>query len=133
MPVEVEVTGRLANTAINADDFGEVFAGWLSYIHREGHEQIERLLLPLIPQFGVPDGSSLANEGRMLVIAMVGDADASVQGSHTDPTVALKGVIALIGVLDRRGTVLGRLVQSLKALLGDRGASMFDILLEFRP
>jgi hypothetical protein len=69
----------------------------------------------------------------MLVITLVGDAHPSIERPDTDPAVALKGVIPLIGILHRRGTVLGRLVQSLKAFLGNLGPTMFHILLEFRP
>ena len=69
----------------------------------------------------------------MFVIALIGDADPPVQGADTDPAVALKGVIPLIGVLHGWGTVRGRLVQTLKAFLGDLRTTMFHILLELRP
>src|SRR5262245_9279494 len=110
---------QIAHADIDPNNLGELFAGWLRYVNGEGHEQIERFLLPIIPEFRVPNGGSGSDEGDMLVIALVGNADASTQGANADPTVTLNGVIPLIGVLHRRGTVLGRFVQSLEAFLGD--------------
>src|SRR5438128_1285320 len=124
---------QIANADIDPDDFGKLFTGWLCYVDGEGNEQIERLLLLVIPEFRVTDGGSGSDEGDMLIIALVGDADASTQGADADPAVALKGVIPLIGILHRRGTVLGRLVQALKAFFGDLSPTMLHILLEFRP
>src|SRR5215467_3090394 len=124
---------QIANADIDPGDFGELFTGWRLYVNGEGNKQIERLLLPVIPEFRVPDGGSGSDEGEMLVIALVGDADTPTQGGDTDPTVALKGVIPLIGILHRWRAVLGMLVQALKAFLGDPGPTMLHILLEFRP
>src|SRR5258708_9703638 len=124
---------QIANADIDPDDFSEVFTGRLRYVNGKGHEQIELLLWPVIPEFRVTDGGSGSDEGEMLVIALVGDAHPSTQRPDTDPAVALKGVIPLIGILHRRGTVLGRLVQSLRALLANLGPAMFHILLWFRP
>src|SRR5215470_17045212 len=101
---------QIANADIDPGDFGELFTGWRLYVNGEGNEQIERLLLPVIPEFRVPDGGSGSDEGEMLVIALVGKADAPAQSADTDPAVALKGVIPLIGILYGGGTVRGRLV-----------------------
>src|SRR6516162_9754040 len=120
---------QIAHADIDPDDFGEVFTGWLCYVNREGNEQIECLLLPVIPEFRVTDGGSGSDEGDMLVIALIGEANAPTQGADADLLMALKGVIALIGILHRRGTVPGRLVQTLKAFLGDLGPAMLGILL----
>src|SRR5258708_6270582 len=101
---------QIANPDIDADYTGEVCGGWVRKSDGQGHQQIEPLLWPVIPQFCVPDGGSLPNERKMCVIALVGDADPSVQGPDTDLAVALKGVIPLIGVLHGGGTVVRWLV-----------------------
>src|SRR5947209_12267268 len=119
---------QIADADIHANHFGEVFTGWLCYVDGEGNEQIERLLVPVIPEFRVTDGSSGSDEGEMLLIALVGETRPPAQRSDTDPAVTLKGVIALIGVLDRWRTVRGGLVQALKAFLGDLGPAMLPIL-----
>src|SRR5258708_4724861 len=124
---------QIANADIDPDDFGELFAGRFGKVNREGHEQIERLLWPVIPEFRVTYGGSLLNKRNVFVVALVGETDASVQGPDTDPAVALKGVVALIGVLHRWGTIVWRLVQPLKTFPGDLLAPMFSILLEFVP
>src|SRR5215469_8024311 len=124
---------QIANADIDPGDFGELFTGWRLYVNGEGNKQIERLLLPVIPEFRVPDGGSGSDEGDMLVIALVGDADAPVEGPDADLLMALKGVIPLIGILHRRGTVLGRPVQALKAFFGDLGPTMLHILFEPGP
>src|SRR5712691_9603160 len=82
---------QIANADIDPDHFGEVFTGWRLYVNGEGNEQIERFLWPIIPEFRVTDGGSGSDEGEMLVIALVGDADAPVQGADADLLMALKG------------------------------------------
>ena len=125
--------GEIADTHVHTNNFGELLAGWLCYVNEKGHKQIERLLLPVIPELRVTDGGSLPYQGDMLVIALVGDADASVEGADADLLMALKGVVTLIGVLHRRGTVVWWLVQALKAFFRDLGPAMLHILLELFP
>ena len=75
----------------------------------------------------------MLNVGRMLVVALVGHADPSIERAKTDLLVQLEGVVALIGVLDSGRTVLWRLVQPFKVFPGNLFAAMFGILLDFRP
>src|SRR5690349_6679573 len=86
---------QIADTHVHTNNFGELLAGWLSYVNGKGHEQIERLLLPVIPEFRVTDAGSLLDEGDMLVIGLVGDADAPIEGADADLLMALKGVVTL--------------------------------------
>src|SRR5207248_9250046 len=106
-------------------DFSELRTDRLCDIKSEGNEEIELFLLTVKPEVRVAYGGSCSDESRVFVVALVGDADAPVQGPDTDPVLTLKGVIALIGVLHRWRTVLGRLVQTLEAFLGDLGSTMF--------
>lgn len=69
----------------------------------------------------------------MLVIALVGYTDTSVQCVQAHMLIALKGVVPLIGILNRRGAIARGLVQSLEAFLGDLLAAVFGILLELAP
>jgi hypothetical protein len=124
---------EIADTYIHPDDFGELFAGWLCYVNREGHEQIECLLSPVIPEFRITYGGSLLDECDVLVVALVGDADPSVEGPDAQPAVTLKGVIPLVGVLHGGGTVMRRLVQSFEAFFRDPRTTMFRILQEPGP
>src|SRR5258708_26393891 len=95
---------QIANPDINTDDVGELRGGWVRDIDSQGDEQIELLLWPVIPQFGVPNGGSLPNERNMLVVALVGNTDPSVQRPDTDLALALKGVVTLISILNRGRT-----------------------------
>jgi hypothetical protein len=92
--------GQIANPDIDADDVHELCRGWRGEIDGQGHEQIELLLWPVIPQFCIPDGGSLPNERDVLFVALVGNTDPSVQRPDTDLAIALKGVIPLLGVLN---------------------------------
>ena len=69
----------------------------------------------------------------MFLLSLVRDTDPSVQGSDTDPTLTLKGVIPLIGVLHGGGTVVRWLIHPFKAFFRDLRTTMFHILFEFRP
>src|ERR1700730_3836638 len=125
--------GQIANPDIDANDIREVCGGWVREIDGQGDEQIEPLLWPVIPQFGIPNGGSLPNERNVLVVPLIGNTDPSVQGPNTDLALTLKGVIPLIGVLHGRGTVVRWLVQPFKAFLRDLLAAMLSILLALRP
>ena len=92
---------QIADTRIHANNFGEVFTGRLRYVNGEGNEYIELFLLPVIPEFRVTDSGSLPNTCDMLVIALIGNADAPIQGADTDPAVTLKGVIPRVGYTGR--------------------------------
>ena len=69
----------------------------------------------------------------MLVVALVGDADAPVQRPDTDPAVTLEGVIPLIGILHRWGAIMRWLIQSFKALFRDLLTAMLSIFQQLRP
>src|ERR1700676_3619182 len=123
--------GQIANPDIDANDIREVCGGWVREIDGQRHQQIEPLLWLVIPQFRIPDGGSLPNEREVPIIPLVGDTDPSIERADTDPLVSLKGVVTLVGVLHRRGTVVRGLVQALEAFLGNPLATMLGILLEF--
>ncbi len=92
--------GEIADTHINPDDF--IIALWrgIRLLDGEGNEQIESFLRCIVPEFGIANACSGANERNVLIVALVQDAYPAVQGADTDPALALKGVIPLIGVLN---------------------------------
>src|SRR5260370_42350324 len=69
----------------------------------------------------------------MLVVALIGGADSSIEGANSQLLVALKGVIAVIGILHGRGTVVRLFVQTLEAFFCDLRMTMLNILQEFGP
>ena len=93
--------GQIANPDINADDVSKLCRDKVRDIDGQGHEQIEPLLWPVIPQFCIPDGGSLPHERTVLVVALLGNTDPSVQGHDTDLTIALKRVIPRVGCTEQ--------------------------------
>src|SRR5579859_7091464 len=104
---------QIANTDIHANDCLELLLCWRLYVNGEGNEEVETFLWLVVPELGIADAGSTPNECHMLIIALVGDADASPKRPDTDPTTTLKGIVTLIGILDGGRTVRGRFVQTL--------------------
>ncbi len=129
--------GELANAHLHTDHLSKMFRSRISYLDLQGHQQIELFLRLIIAEFGIPDPGLLSDEGRVLLIALVGVTDASGEGTNTDPTLTLKGVIPFIGVLNRWATGLRRLVQPFKAfffvILARRRSTFFLLSFVLKP
>src|SRR5262249_2545848 len=122
-----------ADTDIHPDDFVDLLVCRLRDADFQGNEQIEDFPGFIVPEFRITDAGSMPNECKMLMVALVGEADTPAQGTKTDLLVSLEGVITLIGILNSWRTVPGGLVQALKAFPGDLGPTMLHILLELGP
>src|SRR5690349_6891365 len=77
--------GQIANPDIDTDDFMQALRSWLRNLNFYREQQIELFLATVIPEFSIPNVGTLLNEGGMLVVALVGNADASVERTNTDP------------------------------------------------
>src|SRR5213075_375022 len=65
--------GEVAHPHIDANHAGMRFGCGVSYLERDGNEQVKPLLGLVVPELGRADLRSLLNEGYMLVVAGVGN------------------------------------------------------------
>jgi len=102
-------------------------------LNLKGNQQVELLLGLIIPEFRGPDLGTLPNKGGVLNIAGIGDDETALQGQDREVLLTLEAVVLLILVGQRRGDILGSLVQSLVAFLGLSGFALCGILLDLGP
>ena len=97
LPVDVDVTGRLADAHVYTGDLAQMLRCRFSTLDLSRDEQIELFLALVIPEFRVPNAGTMLHVGRMLVVALVGHADPSIESAKTDLLVQLEGVVARVG------------------------------------
>src|SRR5258708_28740044 len=90
---------QIANTNIYAGDFGKLFTGWLRHVDFQRNEYIEGFPGFIVPELGVAYCGPMTNERDVLIVALVGDGGTPVECADTDLLVALKGVVALMGIV----------------------------------
>ena len=99
-----------------------------AHLHLQGDEHIESLLGFVIPEFGRADLGSTLDQRYMLVVASVRHDHAPAERQDADLLACLQAVVAMEVVGQRRGDVVGRLVQPLVALLGASRLALFRVL-----
>ncbi len=125
--------GKIALPHIDADDTCMVLWQGVRRFEGKRDQQIEALLAPIIPEFGRANGCTTLQERHMPGVALIGHDDAALKGEDTDLVVFLQGIIPMVVMGQRRGDVLGRLVQPLIALLRVTQAAGLGILLHLGP
>ena len=105
----------------------------LRHLSLEGDQQIEAFLGFVVPELSRADLGSTLEERHMLVIARVQHDDAPAKRQDTDLLVSLQAVVAMIVVGERRGDVVGRLVQPFVALLGQARLVLLRVLSGLGP
>ena len=124
---------QVALPDIHADDAGLALGRGVSHLHFQGNQQVEALLGLVVPEFGCSDLGPTLKECHMLVIARVGHNHASTQRQDADVLAFLQAVVAVEVVGQRRGDVVGRLVEPLVAFLGASHLALLCILCGLRP
>ena len=125
--------GKGALAYVNTYDAGMAFGCGVGRVDGQAYQQIEALPAAVIPEFGRADGRPLLQERYMLLVALIGHDDSALKRQDADLLLFLQGIIAAKVVGERRGDVLGRIIQSLKAALRISGGSGFLILAPFGP
>ncbi len=109
------------------------FGRGLCYLRLQRDEQIELLVWLVIPQFGGSDVRTLLHESKMLGIRRVGDNDSPIQGEDAHLLIWFQAVVPVVVIGERRGDILGWLIQALVALLGDARLTCRIVLLHLGP
>src|SRR5438309_3378119 len=110
-PLVSLVTERRANTYIYPDDARVCLGRRVSHLHRKGDQQVELLAGLVVPEFSRTDGRAVLDEGRMLAIACIGNDHPARKRQDAHPAFCLEAVVMPQLVLQRRGNILGSLIQ----------------------
>src|SRR6185312_13601213 len=103
------------------------------YFKLKCDEQIELLAGLVIPQFSRSDVRALLQESKMLLVARVANHDSPIQGEQAHLLLWFQAVIPVGVVGERRGNILGWLIEALVALLGDARLTCGMVLLQLGP
>ena len=124
---------KIADSHIDANDFFVALRCRQLSRYPERHEQVELLVWLVIPQLCRTNLCPLLNECDMLLIARIGDNDASLKGQDTHLSLCFEGKIFAVLVGQGGGNVPGWMVQSLVSLLRSSSLAVLCILLDFLP
>jgi hypothetical protein len=124
---------QVALPDIDTDHVLVGFGRRVCYLQFKGDEQVKLLAWLVIPQFGSSDVRGGSHESKMLLVARVGDNDSPIQGEDAHLLLWFQAVIPVGVVGERRGDVLGWLIEALVAFLGDTCLACSIVLLRLRP
>src|SRR6266699_3484133 len=106
---------------------------WVCCLNFKGNQQGELLMWLVIPEFCSTNMSTMLYQCHMLVVATVGDDDPPFKGKDTDLLLWLKAVVPMEVIGERGRHILGSLVKSFVAFLGDPCLPLCCVLLHPRP
>lgn len=87
--------------------------------NRQTDQQIEAFATAIIPEFGRAKGGTLLQKCHMLGVALIGGNDSAFKRQDADLLVGFQGIVSAKVVGERRGDVVGGLIQPFKAFLGE--------------
>jgi hypothetical protein len=90
---------QIAQADIHPDSLVKLRTGWFRDINFKSNEQIALFLGFIIPQFRITDAGTMLDKRGMVIVALIGEGDASVERPDTDLLVTPKRVIPLVGIL----------------------------------
>ncbi len=124
---------QVALSDIDTDHVLMGFGRGVCHLKFKGHEQVKLLAGLVIPQLCCPKVGAVLQESQMLLIARVGDHDSPIQGEDAHLLLWFQTVVAVVVVGQRRRDILGWLIQTLVAFLGETRLARSVILLHLRP
>ncbi len=124
---------QVAASHIDAHHVLVRFGRGLCHFKFQGHEQVELLPGLVIPQFGNPDVRALLHESDVLAVTRVRDNRAPREGEDAHLLIWFQAVVPVVVVGQRRGDILGWLIESLVAFLGDARLTRGSVLLHLGP
>ncbi len=124
---------QVALPHVNSDDALVCLGRGICHLHFQGNQQVEAFPGLVVPELGRADLGSTLDQGHKLVIAHVRHDDTPTERQDADMLALLQAVVAVEVVGQRWGDVVGRLVQSLVALLGASCLALFRVLSGLRP
>src|SRR5437588_519251 len=125
--------GKVAYPYIDTDDLLVGFRCWVSYLNFKSHKQVELLPRLVVPELGGSNLGTLLNESNMLGIRGVANNDTPFQREDTHLLLSLEGIVLLVLVGQGRRRILGSLIKSFVAFLGQACFACFCTLLDLCP
>jgi hypothetical protein len=124
---------QIALPYVYTDDPLVRFGCGVGHLHFQGNQQIEPLLGFIVPEFGRADLGPVLEERHVLVEPLVRQDDAPTERQDADLLASLQTVVPVVIVGQRRGDVVGCLVQPFVALLGESRLALLRVLSGLGP
>src|SRR6266581_7341398 len=125
--VQLRCDRQVALSHIHADHVLVGFGHRVCSLQCKRDEQIKLLTWLVIPQLGCPDMRSLLHKRNVLTVARIGHEHPPRERQDTHLLSRLQAVVAVVVVGECRGGVLGWLIESLVAFLGETRLASFCI------